>query len=292
MKKKTIFSVSACMIASGLLNAQMVVSDPGQNVQTGVLISQGSEILSTAVKAFKQEQQIYSQAKESYGEFVQMKNYIATAEDRLKTIGDIKELKLNNVNAILDKVLCLKQGNFFPRAVRYLDIIARMKAAFLNCSNQELYGKTYSGVLENYNIRLETAGTAGAHELNARLNDLNSGLFEAEKTKGATNAYNARMKLELGLKYKAISDELMDASEEVHLAINQDKGSDKNIALSPVERMKMMDLANQYQLQAIEYEEKSAKLLKEASEADAEQQRQIQGAKREIANKQIINFNL
>jgi hypothetical protein len=292
MKKKTFFLLSVCISTVSILKAQMVVSDPAQNIQTAAIISQNASILSEAVQTFHQLQQTYSQGQASYKEFVQMKSYLENAEERLKNIGDIKDLKLNNVNAILDKVLCIKQGNYFPRAIRFLDIIARMKAAFLNCSNQELYSKTYSGVLEDFNLRIETAGNVGHQELNARLNGLNSGLFEAEKTKGATNAYDARMKLELGLKYKAISDELMDASEEVHLAINQDKGSDKNIALSSAERMKMMDMANQYQLQALEYEEKSAKLLKEASEADPEQQRQIQKAKRDIAEKQIINFQL
>jgi len=292
MKKKTIFLLSVCISTASILKAQLVVSDPAQNIQTATIISQNVSILSEAVQTFHQLQQTYSQGQASYTEFVQMKNYLENAEERLKNIGDIKDLKLNNVNAILDKVLCIKQGNYFPRAIRFSDIIARMKAAFFNCSNQQLYDKTYSGVLEDFDLRVESAGNVGTHELNARLNSLNSGLFEAEKTKGATNAYDARMKLELGLKYKAISDELMDASEEVHLAINQDKGSDKNIALSSAERMKMMDMANQYQLQALEYEEKSAKLLKEASEEDPEQQRQIQKAKRDIAEKQIINFQL
>jgi hypothetical protein len=292
MKKKTFFLLPAFISTASTLNAQMVVTDPGQNIQSATIISQNASILGEAVHTFHQLQQTYSQGQASYKEFVQMKTYLENAEERLKNIGDIKQLKLNNVNAILDKVLCIKQGNYYPRAMRFLDIITRMKAAFLNCSNQELYSKTYSGVLEDFNLRIENAGNVGTNELNTRLNSLNSGLLEAEKTKGATNAYNARMKLELGLKYKAISDELMDASEEVHLAINQDKGSDKNIALSPAERMKMMDMANQYQLQALEYEEKSAKLLKEASEADPEQQRQIQKAKRDIAEKQMINFQL
>ena len=292
MKKKTFFLLFLCTSSAGILNSQMVVTDPTQMAQSATMISQGGEILSTAVKAFKQEQQIYSQAQASYGEFVQMKTYLENAENRLKNIGSIKDLKLNNVNALLDKVLCIKQGEYFPKAVKFLDIISKMKAAFLNCSNQELYSKTYSGVLEDFNLRIENAGNVGSTELNARLNTLNSGLFEAEKTKGATNAYNARMKLELGLKYKAISDTLMDLSEELHLAINIDNGNSQNIQLSPAERMKMMDLALHYQMEALDYEEKSAKLLKESSEADPEQQRQIQSAKRNIAEKQIINFQL
>ena len=292
MKKKTIFLWAACIAAASILKAQMVVSDPAQNIQSATIISQNASILSEAVQTFHELQQTYSQGQASYKEFVQMKTYLENAEERLKNIGDIKDLKLNNVGAILDKVLCIKQGNYFPKAIKFSDIISRMKAAFLNCSNQALYDKTYCGFMESFDLRLETAGNVGTNELNARLNSLNSGLFEAEKTKGATNGYDTRMKLELGLKYKAISDELMDASEEVHLAINQDKGSDKNIALSPAERLKMMDMANQYQLQALEYEEKSARLLKEASEADPEQQRQIQKAKRDLAEKQIINFQL
>jgi hypothetical protein len=292
MKKKTIFSVLAFISMAFTLNAQLATTDPILSGQTQFVIGQNASILAQAVQAFQEEQKIYSQAQTSYGEFLQMRKYLANAEDRLKNIGSIKDLKLNNVNAFLDKVLCVKQGNYFPRAVRFLDIITKMKAAFLNCSNQQLYSLTYSGVMDSYDLRLEAAGNVGTRELNARLNTLNADLFEAEKTKGATNAYNARMKLELGLKYKTISDSLMDLSEELHLAINADNGSSQNITLTSAERMNMMDLSIKYQMQALDYEQKSAQLLKEASEADPEQLRQIQKAKRDIAEKQIINFQL
>ena len=239
MNKKFILLTSLFILTGIILFAQLAVIDPTQNAQTATIIGQNTSILAQAVQTFQTEQKIYSQAQTSYGEFLQMRKYLANAEDRLKNIGSIKDLKLNNLNSFLDKVLCIKQGNYYPRAVRFLDIITKMKAAFLNCNNQQLYEKTYSGVMESFDLRLETAGHVGSKELNARLNTLNADLFEAEKTKGVTNAYNSRMKLELGLKYKTISDSLMDLSEELHLAINVDNGSNQNIALSSGERMKM-----------------------------------------------------
>ena len=147
MKKKTIFLWAACIAAASILKAQMVVSDPAQNIQSATIISQNASILSEAVQTFHQLQQTYSQGQASYTEFVQMKNYLENAEERLKNIGDIKDLKLNNVGAILDKVLCIKQGNYFPKAIKFSDIISRMKAAFLNCSNLALYDKTYCGFM-------------------------------------------------------------------------------------------------------------------------------------------------
>jgi hypothetical protein len=275
-----------------LTQAQLATTDPGQTAQNSTMIIQNAQVIATAMNQFKELKRVYEQGKQSYKEFVQIKDFIKASEDRLATIGDIKELRLNNVNLILDKVFCIKQGNYFSQSIRFLDIIRRIKAGFLNCSNKEIYDKTISGVLDHFDDRVHSAAKIGAKEIKHVMNEMNMSLLEADKTQTVLNGYNSRMKLELGLKYKAISDELMQLSEEVHLAINQEKGSDKNIALSPGERLKMMDMANQYQLQAMQYEEKSAQLLKEASEIDQWQQKKLLEIKRDLAYKQMINFSL
>lgn len=290
--KKIYLAFFASAFMHSIAISQLVTADPGQTAQNATMIAQNTAMLQQAIETFHTAQEGLSQAKASYSELVQMKDYMVKVEERLQNIGDIKQLKLNNVNAILDRILCIKQGNYYPKTIRFLEIIALMQSAFLNCNNDELYNKTYSGALQTLDMKVQAAGNAGGPELNDRLNDFNKDLAEAEKTNQATNAHNARIKLELGLKYKMVSDTLMYMSAEVSRAVNQDASSDKNIALSPAERLKLMDLANQYQLQALDYEEKSARLLKEASEADAEQQRQIKAARRHIANKQMINFQL
>lgn len=290
--KKTILSLLAFALMRSLVFSQLVTADPGQTAQNATMIAQNTAILEQAVQTFHTAQEELSQAKAAYGELVQMKDFMVKVENRLQNIGDIKQLKLNSVNSILDKILCIKQGHYYPKSIRFLEILAMMQSAFLNCNNDELYAKTYSGALQSLDQRIESAGEVGGKQLNERLNDFNKDLKQAELTNQATNAYDARMKLELALKYKTVSDTLMYMSAEVSRAINQDQGSDRNIALSPAERLKMMDLANQYQLQALDYEERSARLLKEASEADVQQQRQIRAAKRDIANKQMINFQL
>ena len=292
MKKKNLILIFASISLATISNAQLVTSDPGQTAQNATLIAQNASTLQQAVETFQQLKKTYQQGEASYKEFVQMKDYMTRVEERLQNVGDIKDLKLNKINAILDKVLCIKQGNYYPKSLRYLEIIAKMQAAFLNCDNRELYNSTYSGVVQSYDEKYSNAASPGPKEINGRLNEFNKSLSEAEKTNQVTSAYNARMKLELGLKYKTISDTLVYMSAEIHKAINEDKGSDRNIALSPSERLKMMDLAVQYQIEALEYEEKSARLLKEASEADAQQQKEIRRIKRELATKQIIDFQL
>lgn len=272
--------------------AQVVTTDITQTAQNATMIAQNADMLRTSIEQFKQMKKLYAQGKESYGEFVQIKDFIAASEERLKNIGDIKQLRLNNINMILDKVFCIKQGNYFPVAFQFTDIVNQIKSGFLNCDNTQVYNKTYSGVIRGFDARINNAIYTGEKEILNRMNELNSSLKEADKTRTVMNSYNSRMKLELGLKYKAISDGLMELSEEVHLAINEDSESDKNIALSPAERLKMMDMANQYQLQAMEFEEKSAKLLSEASELDKQHEKEILKIQRDLTMRQIINFKL
>lgn len=280
------------LLFTGSMHAQFVTTDVTQTAQNAAMITQNAELIKNSIEQFKQMKKIYDQGRESYKEFVQIKDFIANAEERLKNIGDIKQLRLNNINMILEKIFCIKQGNYFPVSLRFADIVAQIKSAFLNCDNTQVYNKTYSGVLQRFDSRINNASRAGQKEIIERMNELNKSLKQADDTRSVTNAYNSRMKLELGLKYKAISDGLMELSEELHLAINEGVESDKNIALSPGERLKMMDMANQYQLQAMELEEKSAQLLAEASELQKEQEKEILKMQRDLAMKQIINFKL
>lgn len=274
------------------IRAQFATVDVTQTAQNATMIAQNADILKTSVEQFKQMKKVYDQGRESYKEFVQIKDFIAASEERLKNIGDIKQLRLNNINMILDKLFCIKQGNYFPVSLRFADIVAQIKSAFLNCDNTQVYNKTYSGVIRRFDARINKATRVGQKEIIERMNELNSNLKDADNTHTVMESYNSRMKLELGLKYKSISDGLMELSEEMHLAINEGAESDKNIALSPADRLKMMDMANQYQLQAMEFEEKSAQLLAEASELDKQQEREVLKMQRDLAMRQIINFTL
>ncbi len=292
MKKVYSLFTLILLIWTYTAKSQIATTDPGVMAQNGVIISQNGQMLSTAIADFKQLQQVYQQGKQSYQEFVQIKDFIQASEERLKNIGDIKDLKLNDVNQILDKVFCIKQSNYFPQAVKFLDIVSKVKAGFLKCDNTEVYNSTFSGLLDQLDTRSDNAYAIGSAEITSRMNQLSNSIKGADNAQSALNGYNARMKLELGLKYKAISDHLMQLSEEVHLAINEDGSSDKNIKLTPGDRMKMMDMVNQYQVQALEYEQKSAELLKQASEMDEQQQKKLIEVKRDLAVTQMINFTL
>ncbi len=292
MKKAKILFTLLILLKVCAITAQLATTDPGLMGQNSVIIGQNSQMISTAILQFKQLQQDYQLGKQSFQQFVQMKDFIQASEDRLKNIGGIKDLKLNDINLILDQVFCLKETNYFPVSIQFLDIINRIKAGFLNCNNQDIYNSTFSGLLAQLDARSDAAYDAGSTAVSAQMDQLSSGVMLAANAQSAMNSYDTRMKLELGLKYKAISDQLMQLSEELHLAINMDGTSDKNIKLSPADRMKMMDMANQYQMQALEYEEKSSALLKQASQMDEQQQEKLIEVKRDLGVQQMINFNL
>jgi hypothetical protein len=269
--------------------AQLTTTDPGQTAQNAAMILQNAEIIENAIKTFKQMKQMYDTGKKAYQEAVEIKEFAQRVEERLKNIGDIKALRLNKMDIIMNKVFCIKQNNYYPKSFRFLELIGQIKSAFNNCDNAALYGKTFSGALMDFDRRISNASMVAGDGIVDRLNGFNALMTRATQTTELTDAYNTRMKMELGLKYKTISDELMKLSQEVHAAINQDSDSDKNVKLSSAERMKLMDMVNQYQLQSMEYEEKSARLLKEASEMDESQKRQAAKIIRDLKVKQIIN---
>lgn len=282
-----------CTIFGSLTSyAQLATTDPGQIAQNAAMILQNAEIIENAIKTFKQLKQVYDTGKKAYETAVEIKDFAQRTEERLKNIGDIKSLRLNKIDIIMNKVLCIKQNNYYPKSFRFLELIGQIKSAFNNCDNSKLYGNTFAGVLENFEKRVNSAGQATKAGMIERLNGFNEMLSNADQTAQLTSSYNARMQLELGLKYKAISDELFKLSDEVHAAINQDSDSEKNVKLTSAERIKIMDMANQYQLQALEFEEKSARLLKEATESDEIQRSQATKIIRDLKVRQIINQSI
>lgn len=290
--KKINFLLMGCILVSPGIFAQWVTTDVIQQGQNATMIGQQATMIDQAISNFKKMKEMYDQAQKSHQEFVQIKEYLETAEERLQRVGDIKDLRLNKIQAIMDRTLCIKQGNYFPKSIRFYDMVNNIRNAFYSCDNQAIYNKTYSGVLESLDARVYMAGSVAHKDVVQRLNEFNIVVKEAEVTKEVTNGYDTRMKLELGLKYKAISDELMKLSDELHAAINLDNGNGKNIALTPAERLQMMDMANKYQIQSLEYEEKSARLLKEASTMNQDQAEKLAHYKRDLAVKQMINFKL
>jgi len=271
---------------------QFAVNDPVQTGQNATMIAQNASILEQSIESFKKAKELVDQGKKSYQEFVQIKTFMETVEQRMQNIGDIKNLRLNKIEAIMDRVLCIKTGDYYPKAPQYFGIVSKIQNAFNSCDNRELYSETFAGKIEHLENSVKNKKQVGKNQLLSSMNEFNSSMKIAQNTREATSAYNSRMKLELGLKYKAISDELVKLSDEIHLAINIDAGDSRNIPLSPSERMKMMDMANQYQIQALEYEEKSVKLLKESSELDRAQQKQLLQIKRDLAFSQLIRFTL
>lgn len=271
--------------------SQLATTDPMQ-------ISQNATLISHALETFKKTKEIVDEGKKHYKEFVQIKTFLETTEERLKNIGDIKNLRLNKIDNIMDKVLAIKTGDYFSGNSKYQSVNYITQTAFDHAdkNNNALYNTTYAAKLENLesttnNSSVRTSSNSSKY-FSGKMNEFNIKMKEGQITQEAMSAYSSKMKLDLAVKYKAISDELVKLSDEISLAINLDKGDSRNIPLSPSERMKMMDMANQYQIQALEYEEKSANLLEEASKMNDAQAQKLSRYKNNLVMKQMINFKL
>lgn len=280
-------------------NAQWVVSDPGQSSQNATIIANGAKTLDEAIKAAKRAKELVDQGKKAYSEFVQIKSFLESTEERLKNIGDIKNLRLNKIENIMDKVLAIKTENYFSDNKIYRSVNQKTEAAFNHAdkSNKELYNTTYASKIETLEANSTRNSSTGSNSISGKdyikkMNEFNKAMKEGQVTEEAMSSYSSKMLLDLGIKYKAMSDELVKLSDEVSLAINLDKGDSRNIPLTSAERLKMMDMANQYQIQALEYEEKSARLLQEAAKINEEQASKAMQLRRNIKMKELINFHL
>ncbi|MBN8702748.1 MAG: hypothetical protein J0M08_06770 [Bacteroidetes bacterium] len=257
---KNLYLLTFLLATTITLPGQVITSDPIQEGQNKVMIKLQAQSLWNAVDQFKKMKEHYDVAVRTKEQIVELRDMALTIEERLKEVGDIKNLRLNNIGAILDRVMSLKEGRQVFMANKFMDIASTFESAFLKLDNSEIYENSYSGVASSYSATLDNP-RENVRSVQTKINSLNSYLEEATKTSMVADAQNQKMKMNLAIQYKAISDELIKVAKELNVAINIESA----IALDPGQRMEMMDKVLNLQIKAAELEERSAQLLKEAT---------------------------
>ena len=266
---------------------------PGQQVQ----IAQQAQMIQQAIDALKTAKETYSTAKESYAELEQMRLYMEKASEALKKVSDIKDLKLNDIDKAFSSVFCLKGTNRFPNGLGFNDFISMITGAFGKCEGSDIFKYTYSGIVKNFNEKLDAQQRTydnfanqfhTKEQLIAERNEFNAALTKADKVSQIGGGYNSETTMILATKYKDMSDELMAMAHELNKALNIE--GENAVQVSKGERLLLMSKAMDYELKAMEYEEKYSDLLKQATDLKEQDKEQINKINRSFAYQEIIHF--
>ena len=115
MKQKIILLVSACLLLTGTVRAQWVVSDPGNLAQSIINASENiihtSKTAANMVSNFQETVKIYEQGKKYYDALKSVNNLVKDAvkvKNTILMIGEISDIYVTNFQ------LMLRDGNFTP----------------------------------------------------------------------------------------------------------------------------------------------------------------------------------
>ncbi|WP_289731517.1 DUF4141 domain-containing protein [uncultured Alistipes sp.] len=115
MKQKIILLVSACLLLTGTVRAQWVVSDPGNLAQSIINASENiihtSKTAANMVSNFQETVKIYEQGKKYYDALKSVNNLVKDAvkvRNTILMIGEISDIYVTNFQ------LMLRDGNFTP----------------------------------------------------------------------------------------------------------------------------------------------------------------------------------
>ena len=115
MKQKIILLVSACLLLTGTVRAQWIVSDPGNLAQSIINASENiihtSKTAANMVSNFQETVKIYEQGKKYYDALKSVNNLVKDAvkvRNTILMIGEISDIYVTNFQ------LMLRDGNFTP----------------------------------------------------------------------------------------------------------------------------------------------------------------------------------
>ena len=133
MKTKIIMLLVVCSLFAGKVNAQWVVSDPG-NLAQGIInasknIVQTSSTAQTMIKNFQETVKLYNQGKEYYDALKSVHNLVKDARKVQKSIlliGEISDIYVNSFQKMLsdenytpDELSAIAYGYISASAVRF-----------------------------------------------------------------------------------------------------------------------------------------------------------------------------
>ena len=208
-----------------------------------------------------------------------------TAND-VKSLNTIKDLKINDLPSLLSKLLCIKDNNRYISTGPYLQLSAQLQASLDWCDHSQLYANSISGLSLNYDV--PNTSVSSSAQNGAPRDAFDQQLYVAAGYQQVGQAYNSQTKFELAFKYKSLSDQLMAISQELSAALNIE-GADMINANKP-ERLQLMALAVDYQLKALEYEEKYAQLLNESTATNPVAKSAVNQINRNFSFSEILQF--
>lgn len=288
-----ILSLSLSAIAQGILAV------PGQATMIanqGVQISQQATAIANAVQVLKTAEATYGALQAEGQQLVYIKNYMQEASDNLKNLGNMKNLQLNQMETFLNELLCIKGGNRYYQ-LSFPNIVSLILGAFGKCDNTGFFNASWGGLTKNLNEQMSASG----QNLNQFVtqfdtqqamidqnNKVNTSLDTAYSAQQVGSSYNEQTKVELAMKYKTMSDNLMKMSHELNQALNLE-GTDA-VQVTKGERLMLMAKAMDYQMKAMEYEEKYAVLLKEGTEFSQNDKTEMANYQRAMGLHEVIMF--
>jgi len=280
MKNTILNALVLCCVffCSPVIYAQLF--DPSN---MAVIANQTTQI-NQAVQMLKQSQSVIEQSKQSVMQLVQIKQFLEKTSKDLESLTTIKQLKINDISAFMNQMLCLQNTNRYPSQGPFLNLSAQLQASLNLCDHTQLYGSTFGGWSDNL---LAAHPTPTKTAVNSR-QSLDDQLFVANGLQNVGQSYTNQTQFELAFKYKNLSDQLMAISQELSAALNIEGTG--MIEASKPERLQLMALAIDYQLKALEYEEKYANLLNNSSGLNATAKKNIAKQYRSTYTIDVVNF--
>ena len=282
---KKIFVLHCIFLYCFCARSQGLLGIPGQTV-----------MIAKAVEMLKLTQSTFQTLQAQESQLAYMKTFMQQEEENLKHLDNIKNLKINQIDDLLNEILCLKGGNRFYQ-LRFSNAVDLIKGAYGKCDNSDVFKMTWAGITRNFNEQMGS----GAKNLSAFVskfnthqaiidqnNLLNRQMETAYACQQVGNSYNEQTTVELATKYKQISDDLMKMSHQLNQALNME-GNDA-LQVSKGERLMLLSKAMDYQVKALEYEEKYAQLLKEGTALSENNRKELSGYRKAMSINESILF--
>ena len=297
MNRLAVLIAFICMYQKTI--SQGVLAVPGQATMIanqGIQISQQATAIANAVQLLKTAEATYGTLQAEGQQLVYIRNYMQEASDNLKNLGNIKNLQLNQIETFLDEVLCIKGGNRYYQ-LSFLNIVNLIMGAFGKCDNTNVFNATWAGMTKNLNEQLSARGQNLNQYVNQfgnqqaiidQNNKVNISLDTAYSAQQVGNSYNEQTKVDLAMKYKSMSDDLMKMSHELNQILNLE-GADA-VQVTKGERLLLMAKAMDYQMKAMEYEEKYAQLLNEGTAFSQNDKTEMANYQRAMGVHEMVMF--
>jgi len=322
--KKIIILLSVTFFCNRL-KAQFV--DPSNTILVGqnqAMISLQSQQVATIIEQMGVTKETLQQIKQGLQvtrEGVQIaRQGVQFAENSYKIMKEIEDgkvnfnmmnyLKINNLQDLVDQILCVKLEDFVPQNETYYNVFLNFRGSILNCNNSSYYGNTYSGLVNSIlkgDFRMSSlAGNVPAPVLptgvsgtptrspynvvstNSAIAEMDAQIQNAMVYENFSSTMNDRLKLEIGYKYLALADKLyQDADELFKVVSNQDNP----VKMEWSQRQQIIMSCVDFEMKSFDYKLKGMDLIKQASSSPAAKsavQKQSDVAKINIINQQVL----